>query len=148
MMSFLAAGATALTFGSLVAQEIPTIRVPVRLVLFPTLVFSGEGRLISGLQSSSFRAFDNGSLQKVTVDNTVRPMSIAFAIQINQDVREYLPFVAKTGSIIDSLVLGESGEAAVLTYSDDVTVIKYFDDAGGVEANLKTLYLFTGLTDL
>jgi hypothetical protein len=49
---------TASMFGQ--ARQMPTIRVPVRLVTLPTLVFSKEGRLITGLQRGDFHVYDNG----------------------------------------------------------------------------------------
>ncbi len=119
--------AIAVSFAALVlAQQVPTIRVPVRLVTLPTLVFSGEGKLISGLRALDFRVFDNGRLQKVDLDISSRPVSIALAVQVNREVRSYVPFIAKTGSIVDALLSGESGESAVITYNSDITVAKQF----------------------
>src|ERR1700730_15777063 len=109
------------------AQQMPTIQVPVRLVTVPTLVFSKEGRMISGLQRTDFRVFDKGRLQNVTMDITSAPVSVVVAIQTNQDVREYLPFMAKTGSTLDAQLVGEAGEAAVITYSGKITVVKPFN---------------------
>ena len=54
------------------AQQGSTIRVPVRLVNVPTLVFSREGQLIPGLQATDFRVYDNGRLQKVAFGHYVR----------------------------------------------------------------------------
>jgi hypothetical protein len=99
------------------AQEVPTIRVPVRLVTCPTLVFSAEGKLVPGLSAADFRVFDNGHLQKIDLDTGSRPLSIALAVQVNRDVRSYVPFIAKTGSIVDALLAGESSESAVIAYS-------------------------------
>lgn len=120
--SFLALGALALA-----QAPMPSIRVPVRLVTVPTLVFSQEGKLIPGLQASDFRVFDNGYRQRAAVETWYSPVSVVIAIQANKDVREYLSFIVKTGSVIESLLLGESGEAAVITYQDEVAVVKPFD---------------------
>jgi VWFA-related protein len=120
------------------AQQMPTIRVPVRLVTLPTLVFSGENRLIPGLRAADFRVLDNGHPQNVTLDASSAPVSVALAIQSNADVREYVPFIARTGSVVDALLAGESGEAAVVTYGSEVTVVKPFD-AGDVQSSLKTI---------
>jgi VWFA-related protein len=120
------------------AQQAPTIRVPVRLVSLPTLVFSKENRLMSGLQKTDFRVFDNGRLQTVTLDTSSTPVSVALAVQVNLDVRQYLPGIAKTGSIVDALLAGESGESAVITYSGEITVAKPFD-TGDVQATLRTI---------
>jgi VWFA-related protein len=132
---------SALTFALaalLGAQQIPTIRVPVRLVTLPTLVFSGQSRILNGLQISDFHVLDNGRPQTVTLNTSTAPVSIALAIQLNQDVRAYVPFIARAGSALDALLVGESGEAAVLTYNDEVTVAKPFD-SGDVPAALRTI---------
>lgn len=111
---------------SLCGQEAPTIRVPVRLVTVPALVFSSDNRLIPDLQPSNFRLFDNGQVQRLGVETAAAPMSVVVAVQVNLDVRQYVGFVAKTGSVIDALLAGASGEAAVITYGDDVRVIQPF----------------------
>ncbi len=121
------------------AQQQPTIRVPVRLVTLPTLVFSQENRLLAGLQSTDFQVLDNGRVEAVTVDPQPRPVSVAIAIQVNRDVREYTSFLAKVGSAVDTLLVGETGEAAVISYADEVTVVKDFDRPGDVQRALRTL---------
>jgi VWFA-related protein len=120
------------------ARQAPTIRVPVRLVSLPTLVFSKENQLVSGLQKTDFRVFDNGRLQTVTLDTSSTPVSVALAVQVNLDIRQYLPGIAKTGSIVDALVAGESGETAVITYSGEITVAKSFD-TGNVQSTLRSI---------
>jgi VWFA-related protein len=110
------------------AQQMPTIRVPVRLVTVPTLVFSRNNRLIPGLQASDFRVFDNGRLQTVTLDTAARQVSVALAVQVNQDVRQYVPFIAKAGTAVETLLVGDGAEAAVIAYNGDVTVTKAFGE--------------------
>jgi|SRR5437773_7053475 len=127
---------TATMFGQ--TPQTPTIRVPIRLVTLPTLVFSKEGRLIAGLQSADFRVFDNGRRQPVTLDSAVTPTSVVIAIQVNQDVRTYVPFIARAGSVVDTLLTGESGETAVVTYGEDVAVVKPFA-TGDVKSTLTNL---------
>jgi VWFA-related protein len=116
------------------AQQGSTIRVPVRLVNVPTLVFSKDGQLVPGLQATDFRVYDNGSLQKVALETTSAPVSVALAVQVNQDVRSYVPFIAKAGSVIEALLAGESGETAVITYNGDVTV-RPFDTLRKISAS-------------
>src|ERR1700722_9068646 len=113
----------AIAAGLVGAQQTPVIRVPVRVVSVPTLVFSAEHLPVPDLQMIDFRVFDNGRLQTATLDNSVAPVSVALAIQVNQDVRSYVPFIAKVGSAFDALLVGESGEAAVITYGSEVTVV-------------------------
>ncbi|MBV8731545.1 MAG: VWA domain-containing protein, partial [Acidobacteriia bacterium] len=116
----------------------PTFRVPVRLVTIPALVFSKDNRLINGLHASDFRVFDGGKEQSVISDERTAPFSIALAIQTNADVREYLPAIAKSGSVVDALLAGETGEVAVLTYAREVMLAKPFD-SGDVTFALKKL---------
>jgi VWFA-related protein len=133
-------GVSAVTVAALVAgQQAPTIRVPVRLVSVSTLVFSKEGRLIPGLEKTAFRVFDNGRLQQVTFDTASTPVAVAVAVQVNREVRSYLPFIAKVGSVIDTLLVGESGEATVIGYNGDVTMLKAFD-TGNVQSSLKKIF--------
>jgi hypothetical protein len=120
------------------AQEIPPIRVPVRLVSVPALVFSRDNQLIPGLQISNFQILDNGRPQSIRLEAVSAPISLAVVIQVNSDVRQYVPFIAKTGSAIDALIAGESGEVAVIAYSDDVPVIKPFG-VGDVLSAVKTI---------
>ena len=120
------------------AQQIPTIRVPVGLVSLPTLVFSAESRLVPGLQPGDFHVLDNGRPQTLFLDESSTPVSVVLAIQANRDVRAYVPFIAKTGSTVDALLVGETGEAAVLTYGDEVTVVKTFE-ARDVQSTIRTI---------
>jgi len=125
-------------FVALFAQSPATIRVPVRLVTAPTLVFSNDGHLVPGLQTTDFRVFDNGYLQKATLETASTPLSVAIVVQANMDLRSYVPFIAKAGSMVDALLVGESGEAAVITYSDDICLQKPFDVAD-VQSTLRSI---------
>jgi VWFA-related protein len=122
-------------------QQQLTIHVPVRLVNAPTLVFSSRGQLVDGLDRSDFKLYDNGRLQNIFVESSAdnqQLFSIAVLVQSNNQVRQYLPFIAKVGSVIDNLVLGEQGRAALLTYSDDIDIVKQFD-SGDVATVLRRL---------
>jgi VWFA-related protein len=133
--SFLLSGALALVAQS---PSQVTIRVPVRLVNMPTLVFSKDGRILPGLQRNDFRVFDNGQPQQVALETASMPVSIALAVQLNEDVRAYIPFIVKAGSIVDTLLVGATGEAAVVAYSDAVSLVKPFE-AGDVQSALKVV---------
>src|ERR1044072_3040705 len=130
-----------LVFSALVAQSpspSPPIRVPVRLVTAPTLVFSKEGQPIPNLQPGDFRVFDNGRLQQAILDTVTTPFSVAMVFQVNQDVRLYLPYIRKAGTVVERLLLGDSGEITVLAYADDIAVVKPFD-GGDVQSGLGRL---------
>lgn len=77
------------------SQEGTTIRVPVRLVSVPALVFSRHGRIVSGLEARDFTVLDNGLKQKVELETEVSPPSIAIAIESGSSVSEYVSFVER-----------------------------------------------------
>ena len=112
------------------------IRVPVRLVTVPTLVFSSDGRTVNGLTATDFRVLDEGRPQQVAIDTEITPVSIALVVQANREVREYVPFIARTGALIDALIAGEGGESALLSCNDNVSLAKPFD-FGDLSASLK-----------
>jgi VWFA-related protein len=120
------------------AQEADApIRVPVRLVLVPTLVFSPEGTVVSGLETKDFSVLDNGIPQNIELQSENTPPSVAVAIQTNEAVSDYLPFVKRTGALVENLLVCEEGRLAVLTYNNDVTVIKPFGSGDGSAAMKK-----------
>ena len=120
------------------AQQPTTIRVPVRLVAVPTLVLSKQGRVIDGLVQSDFSLSDNGHPENFKLETGALPLSVVLAIQTNDDVREYLPFVANVGSVVDAMLVAQTGEAAVISYNAEVTVLKPFNTAD-VAAVLRNL---------
>ncbi|HLH02419.1 MAG TPA: hypothetical protein VKX25_06605 [Bryobacteraceae bacterium] len=113
----------------LVLGQSPVVRVPVRLVVVPTLVLSRAGRVITGLEADKFEVFDNGRAQKFSLESGLEAASAVIAIQANEAMRDYLPFVVKTGSVVEDLLLGADGKAAVLSYADDVEVVRGFGPA-------------------
>src|ERR1044071_6342134 len=123
-------------FACLSRAQVPTIRVPVRLVTAPTLVFSSDDRIVFGLEQRHFQVFDNGHAQPTSLDTDYAPVSVALAIQVNQDVRSYVRFIAKVGSAVEALLVGETGEAPVITYGAEVKVAKPFD-SGDVQSTLQ-----------
>ncbi|MBS1855446.1 MAG: hypothetical protein JST11_08785 [Acidobacteria bacterium] len=118
--------------------QTPTIRVPARLVLVPTLVLGPDHRVLGGLQAADFRLFDRDQPRSFTLDSTAMPVSVVIAVQANPAVRDYLPFIAKVGSALDALLVGASGESAVLVYGDEVTLAKPFE-SGDLAATMRAV---------
>lgn len=109
---------------SLQSPEGSTIRVPVRLVPVPTLVFSPNGQVVSGLEAHDFTVRDNGAEQRIELQDAVSPPSVVVVIQSNSAVNDYLGFIRKTGSLVDTLLVGEGGRSAIVSYGDQVKVVK------------------------
>lgn len=110
----------------LAAPQTPVIRVPVRLVSVPTLVFAPDGKTVPGLEARDFQVLDDGRPQRFTLDTDYLPPSVAVVVQVSAQVRSYLPFIARVGSAVQDLLVGETGEAALITYDDFVEVRKDF----------------------
>lgn len=108
------------------AQQPSTIRVPVRLVSVPTLVASKDGKYIAGLSASDFRLTDNDHPQKISVDVSSVPISLVVVLQANDAVREYLTFIQNTSALLDDSLAAATGQAALITYGDEVTLAKPF----------------------
>jgi hypothetical protein len=100
---------TFLSLNAFQGQQLPTIRVPVRLVSVPTLVLSKGGRVVDNLQQTDFQLYDNDLLQNVNLETGRLPLSLVLVIQTNDDVREYLPFISKVGSIADTMLVAQTG---------------------------------------
>lgn len=112
-----------------IAQETDVIRVPVRMVAVPTLVFSKENRLIPGLKKNDFRLLDNGVPQAVELDPDVAPVSVVIAIQADRNPH----YISKVGSVMEAHLVGATGRAAVIAYNDTIKTLKPFG-SGDVRA--------------
>lgn len=108
---------------ALVAQD-SQFNVQSRLVLVPVTVTDAKGRTIDGLEPEDFELLDNGRPQKVTVDTLatgVAPIALVVAIQASGISSAVLEKVRKIGVMIQPLVTGERGCAAVVSFSERVT---------------------------
>src|SRR3569833_4699493 len=97
------------------SQQTTTIRVPVRLVSVPALVSSKEGKYIPGLSATDFHLTDNGQEKAFTLDTYRQSLSLAVVIEVDQNVKDYVPFISRVGNEIESAVAAEGGETAHLT---------------------------------
>lgn len=121
----------------IVGGQANTIRVPVRVVVVPTLVFA-KGHYVDGLQAGDFRLYDAGRPQQFKLETDDLPVSAVVAIQSNRDVREYIPFISKIGNLLENSIAGADGRVAVLSYNDAISVLKPFG-AGNVSSSVKQL---------
>jgi VWFA-related protein len=105
---------------SLSAQE-PHFDVGTRLVLVPVTVTDRKGHSIYGLETADFKLYDNGLSQKATVDTIdtgVAPVALVVAIQTSGISAAVLDKVRGIGGMIQPLITGERGTAAVVTFAD------------------------------
>lgn len=111
------------------AQDVPpptTFRSTVDVVVAPVLVTDSNGDFVDGLEPTQFHLYDNGKEQDIQVEVAFQPISLVIVIQGNSNVEPILPQIRKIGSLIEPLVIGERGEAAVIKFDHRIEVLQDF----------------------
>jgi VWFA-related protein len=119
--------ALALTW-SIGAQE-PQFDAQSRLVMIPVTVADKKGRFVDGLEPSDFVVLDNGRRQDAIVDTIatgVAPIALVVAVQSSGISYAALEKIQKIGPMIQPLITGERGHAAVIAFDEDVTLLQDF----------------------
>jgi len=123
----IAAGAWAQPEAQPEAQPVgPPIRVDVTEIVVPVTVLDSDNQPVPGIQPRQFRLFDNGKEQDIKVDSTYYPVSLVIAVQANANVEAVLPQIRKIGSLLESVIVGEQGEAAVIAFDHRLRVMQDF----------------------
>ena len=121
------------------------IRESFKFVLVRVAVTDNGGRVVNGLQTDDFRLTDNGSPQAITADVILHPLSVVVAIQTTAGVERILPDVQKLGYALETLVLGESGELALIGFDSHVrTLTDFTSDRDTIDATLQALKFADG----
>lgn len=113
---------------SLSAQQ-TTIHTTVPLVTVPVSVTDRHGHFVSGLKASNFLLLDDGKARPVRVDITdfgLAPVALVTVIQTSNISLSALAKIKKVGAMIPEAVVGANGEAAVVTFDDQVKVVQGF----------------------
>jgi len=109
-------------------------------VLAPTTVTNKEGDFITGLQTQDFTLYDNERPQKINVDVVYRPISMVIAVQASNMVDKVLPDIQRMGNVLQDLVIGDEGEAAVLAFDHRIRTMQDFtSDSGRISDALKKI---------
>jgi VWFA-related protein len=107
---------------SLAAQD-PTFDVQSRVVSIPVTVTDKEGRLVNGLEPPDFVLLDKGRPVKTNVDSFatgVAPIALVVAVQSSGISAAVLVKVQKIGSMIQPLITGQRGCAALVSFAERV----------------------------
>jgi VWFA-related protein len=116
------------------------IRVSTLTVVAPTTVKDNDGNFINGLDVKDFILHDNGKNQDIRIDQSYLPVSLVMVIQRSASTEPVLPTIQKVGSMIEPLILGEKGEAAIITFDHRVEVKQDFtNDTDKFKKALETL---------
>jgi VWFA-related protein len=107
------------------------IRESVTEVVAPVTVTDRDGSFVNGLEARDFRLFDNTKLQKVDLNVMgAAPISLVVAIQANTAVEYFMRDIKAMGPLLDSLVVGETGEVAILAFDHRMQWLQDFTDDG------------------
>jgi len=109
-------------------------------IVVPVGVYDHDDNIVNGLQGRNFHLFDNGKEQDIAVDVNFHPISLVIAIQSNAAVEKILPQVRRIGSMLESFVVGDQGEAAVLAFDHRFMVKQDFtNDVNKISESLKKI---------
>jgi VWFA-related protein len=107
-----------------------TIRTKVHLVLVPVTVTDAKGKIVDGLKADDFVLYDDGQPQRqVQVDSSdtvLAPVALVIAIEGAAISQAALEKIHKVGGMLEPLISGEKGEAAVLSYDEEVHTLQAF----------------------
>jgi VWFA-related protein len=107
-------------------EEVPIFRGGVTVVTAPVTVRYESGNFVTDLKPSEFQVFDNGMPQTFTVELAETPLSLVILVCNSSRISTFLPEIRKVGSLFDAHVVGERGEAAVVTFDHLVQVAQGF----------------------
>jgi VWFA-related protein len=107
---------------SLTAQ----FRTTVHQVTTPVLVYDAAGNYVNGLKANQFHLFDNGKEQNIQMDEAFQPISLVVLIQANAAVENMLPTINRIGNLMQPLILGDRGDAAVIAFDHRIRLMQDF----------------------
>src|ERR1051325_11035773 len=95
-------------------------------IVVPALVFDRDGNILNNLQPSQFHLYDNGREQDIHVDTEYQPISLVIAVEASYRDDAILKQIHKIGSMIEPLVIGDGGEAAVVAFDHRIRTLQDF----------------------
>ena len=107
----------------------PTARFRVQTVLVntPLTVRNASGEMVHNLEVKDFHVTDNGVEQKIShFDLGSEPLSIVVVVETSARISTILPEIRRTGTLLTQVVMGPSGEAAVVGFDDEVNTLQEF----------------------
>lgn len=127
------------------AEKDQRIRVRVDLVTTPVTVRDAAGELILDLDRKDFRVFDEGTEQRIEhFDLGGDPLSVVIVMESSSRIEPLLPAVRKTGILFTQTVLGQTGEAAIIGYDDEVSeLLPFTRDQDKIEKTVAQLRMGT-----
>jgi VWFA-related protein len=121
-------------------QDDLTFRQQNLFIMAPVIVRDLKGHIVNGLTPLDFELDDNGKPQAITEDAASHPVSMVVAVQSSANMAKMLAGIRKIGVLFSGLVLGESGEIAVLSFDHRVqTMTEFTSDPDKISDAFKNL---------
>jgi VWFA-related protein len=114
-------------------QQDQPFRIPffVKEVALPVTFINNRGDFVTDVERPEVTIYDNKVAQKIqSFEISYRPISLVILVNTSARMEGVLPDLKTSGILFTQLVMGETGEAAVLTYAKEVDVKQPFTTNG------------------
>jgi len=106
-------------------------RVPSNMVVAPVTVISSKGDYVFDLQEKDFEVLDNGVKERIEQFSLEQlPLAAVIVVEANSTSEPLLGEVRPLGPVFSNLMLGPQGQAAVVTYGDQIRTVQDFTQNG------------------
>jgi VWFA-related protein len=122
-------------------QQQEPFRVISKVVVLPVSFLDAAGEFLDNIHDREITLTDNGNPQKIqTFELAYQPISMAILVDTSARLQGVIPNLRSSGILFTQLILGESGEAALITYDNTVDVRQEFtSDSDLIEKSFKAL---------
>ncbi|MGH9786901.1 MAG: VWA domain-containing protein [Terriglobia bacterium] len=123
------------------ASQEYSFSVDIKVVTVPVTVTDPKGEFVTDLDVNDFTILDNGVPQKIeSFDLSLEPLSLAILVETSSRIQSLLPEIRNTGILFTQLIVGETGEAAVIGFDSELKLLQDFtSDPERVEAAFRNL---------
>jgi len=117
------------------------LRVRVTEVTAPVTARDEKGEVVLSLTQKDFRIFDNGKEQTIDhFDMGGDPLAVVLLVETSSRIEALLPAVRKSGIVFTQTVMAGTGDAAVVSYDDDISVRRKFTgDQDSIQSTINKL---------
>ncbi len=118
----------------------PQFRGTGQLVVAPTTIKDGKGRIVDSLDPSDLILYDNNVPRPIQADFAAYPISLAVVVETSQASKAVLDKLGSSGILFTQLMAGDKGETALISFSDHVTpLIDFTSEPDDLTHELKRL---------